>query len=175
MAPDKKRAWEGLTSINQSSCISVSSARMRSVISKTHRRTYGVVRRHHQPWSTWPGRVEIASAYRGYVSRCVSSLCCEIQRSTTPKERLGETRRRRGWGRESSRLERQTARINRGKRGGGLCLVHVNTRLTIARDAREHDRRVHQCNHRALRVRRIARSLMHTNERDSDFTRKVLA
>lgn len=45
-------------------------------------------------------------------------------------------------------LERQTARIGRGKRGRP-CLVHVNTRLTIARDVREHDYRVHQ---RALRT-----------------------
>lgn len=116
MVKRRRSREEGSTSINQSSRVSVSSLHVcgRSFSRRSSSGTYSVVRRHYQPSSTWSGPVEITPAYRDVetVVVCVSdvsSLCCETQRSTMPKERTGEWRRKGGRGREPSR--------RRGRRG----------------------------------------------------------
>lgn len=101
-------------------------ARMWLVISKTapSSGTNGVVGRHYQPSSTWPGSVEIAPAYRATedramcaLARGLSSLCCEIQRrknerqSRDGREAVGAgAANRENWQREEGRTAVSRAR-----------------------------------------------------------------
>lgn len=125
----------------------------------------GVVGRHYQPSSTWPGPVEIAPAYRATEHRAVCAVCLHcVAKYNAERTSGGEESRD---GREAvgagaanrARISSGQRQEGRGKREGQPCLVHVNTRLTIARDVREyceHDRTyVHKYAH-AMRVRHRA-------------------